>query len=165
MRRINHLFRRLGFGVNINGIRTALESTPENLIDSFIDQAINMPPTPAPSWVNMTYSDYIDNGLDFNVETENNQQEWKLQTLNDLSNDGLRGRITLFWHNHFVTELESCYCSSYLYSYYHLLQTHCLGDFKEFVREMGLNEAMLIYLNGFENTSQESNENIRQGLS
>ena len=164
MRRVNHLCRRLGFGVDMNGIHAALESTPEDLIDSFIDQAINMPPTPAPSWANMTYSDYIDNGLDFNVETQNNQQEWKLQTLNDLLNDGLRGRITLFWHNHFVTELESYYCSSYLYSYYHLLQTHCLGDFKEFVREMGLNEAMLIYLNGFENTSQEPNENYAREL-
>ena len=96
MRSVNYLFRRLGFGVDMNGIHIALESMPEDLIDSFIDQAIKMPPTPALSLVNMTYSDYTDNGLDFNVETQNNQQEWKLQSLNDLLNNGLRERIRLF---------------------------------------------------------------------
>ena len=163
-RRVNHLYRRLGFGINMTGITAALSNTPENLVDSIIDDAINLPETPAPLWANFTYSHYINNGLDFDEETQNNHNEWRQQALNDLLNDGLRGTLTLFWHNHFVTELDTYYCSNYLYRYYNLLQTYCLGDFKEFVRAIGLNEAMLIYLNGFENTSAEPNENYAREL-
>lgn len=163
-RRINHLYRRLGFGIDSSGMNSALSATPENLVDAIISLAVNLPETSAPSWANHTYSYYISNGLDFDEETQNNHNEWRLQFLNDLMNDGLRGRITLFWHNHFVTELQSYYCSNYLYKYYNLLQQHCLGDFKEFVREMGLNGAMLLYLNGFENTEQEPNENYAREL-
>ena len=64
------------------------------------------------------------------------------------------------WMNHFVTELEG-YGSyaPYMFQYYNLMQTHALGNFKEFVRAVGINSAMLIYLNGFENTSNNPNEN------
>jgi uncharacterized protein (DUF1800 family) len=163
-RRVNHVYRRLGFGLDQDSINAALNLTPENLIDELINEAVNLPTTSAPSWANQTYSYYINNGLDFDEETQNNHNEWRLQAMDDLINDGLRGRIVLFWHNHFVTELESYYCSNYLYRYYNLLQTYCLGDFKQFVREIGLNEAMLLYLNGFENTSAEPNENYAREL-
>lgn len=162
--RVNHVYRRLAFGANMDDINDALASSPENLIDGIISDAVNLPTTTAPSWANHTYSYYINNGLDFDEETQNNHNEWRLQAMDDLMNDGLRGRMTLFWHNHFVTELEAYYCSNYLYRYYNLLQTHCLGDFKQFVRAIGLNEAMLIYLNGFDNTSAEPNENYAREL-
>jgi hypothetical protein len=162
--RVNHVYRRLGYGANMDDINAALAMSPEDFVDGIINDAINLPTTAAPVWANYTYNYYIGNGLDFDEETQNNHNEWRLQAMNDLMNDGLRGRLTLFWHNHFVTELETYYCSNYLYRYYNLLQTYCLGDFKQFVRAMGLNEAMLIYLNGFENTSAEPNENYAREL-
>lgn len=163
-KRANHVYRRLGYGESLPRINLALADTPENLIDSLISQAVALPPTAAPSWADTTYNDYIAQGLDFDEETQNNQYEWKIQALDDLLTDGLRGRLTLFWHNHFVTELNKYYCSNYLYKYYNLLQTYALGNFKEFVRAIGKNEAMLIYLNGFENTATDPNENYAREL-
>jgi hypothetical protein len=163
-KRISHVYRRLGFGTDSFGINIALGYTPENFIEFLISEAIALPPTVAPSWAGMTYNNYIAQGLDFDEETQNNQYEWKIQALDDLLTDGLRGRLTLFWHNHFVTELNKYYCSNYLYKYYNLLQTYALGDFKEFVRAIGKNEAMLIYLNGFENTATDPNENYAREL-
>ena len=162
--RVNHLFRRIGFGVNLTGLNLALTYVPDEYIELLISQAENLNVTSEPSWANMTYSDYINNGLDFDEETQNNQYELKIQALSDLLNDGLRGRLTLFWHNHFVTELSSYYCSNYMYHYYALLQTYALGNFKDFVKEVGLNEAMLMYLNGFENTKEDPNENYAREL-
>ena len=141
-----------------------MADTPENLIDSLISQAVALNPTAAPSWANMTYNDYIAQGLNFDEETQNNQYEWKLQASDDLLTDGLRGRLTLFWHNHFVTQLSTYTCSNYLYKYYNLLQEHSLGNFQDFVRAIGKNEAMLIYLNGFDNTASDPNENYAREL-
>jgi uncharacterized protein (DUF1800 family) len=39
-----------------------------------------------------------------------------------------------------------------------------LGNFKEFVRAVGVNSTMLVYLNGFENTSNNPNENYAREL-
>ncbi len=47
--KVNHVFRRLGFGANTTEIAAALAQTPENLIDSLIDAAVNTLPMPSPS--------------------------------------------------------------------------------------------------------------------
>jgi len=164
MYRVNHLYRRLGFGANLSEINTALSFTPEALVDLIIDGTLSLSLDEAPTWANWNYNDYINNGLDFQTETFNNHNEMRIRFIEDLLSDGLRGRMTLFWHNHFVTELQTYFCSNHLYHYYSLLQTKALGDFKEFVREIGLNEAMLIYLNGFENTAAAPNENYAREL-
>lgn len=162
--RVNHLYRRMGFGVNLPEINLALGYTPDALVDLIVDQAGGLPAGIAPDWADWNYNDYIDNGFVFDDANFENQDEMRIQFVKDLLSDGLRGRLTLFWHNHFVTELQTYFCSGYLYHYYTLLRTYALGDFKEFVREIGLNNAMLIYLNGFENTAANPNENYSREL-
>ena len=51
-----------------------------------------------------------------------------------------------------------------MYEYHHLLQKHALGNFKEFVKEMGLTPAMLVFLDGFQNTRFQPNENFAREL-
>ena len=162
--KVNHVFRRLGYGANTSEIEAALAQTPEDFIDSLLDEAINMPPMPEPSWANMAYQDYINAGLNFDEETQANHYEIRLQSFNNLLNNGLSERMMLFWSNHFVTELNIYYCSNYLYRYYNILQTQAFGNFKDFVREIGKSEAMLLYLNGFENSLYNSNENYAREL-
>ena len=113
----------MGYGADIAALNLALTSNPADFIDNMIDQAIALPTALAPTWVDWTYSDYINNGLDFNEENQDNINEIILKNVEDLLNDNLRGRLTLFWHNHFVTELETYICARYLFYYYTLLQT------------------------------------------
>jgi len=162
--KVNHVYRRLCFGASLTEINAALSQTPEQFIDALVDQAIATPVTPAPSWANTTYQDYIDMGLDPNEETQNNHGEWRLLAFNSFLNGGLKARLNLFWSNHFVTQLENYYCSNYLYDYYNLLETFSTGNFKDFVTAIGKNEAMLIYLNGFENSANAPNENYAREL-
>jgi len=158
--KVKHVFRRLGFGASQDQVDAALALSPSEFIDNLVDDAFNLPPTPAPPWGYFSINDFSD------IETENPEftQEWRLQTGNDLITENLRGRLTFFWMNHFVTEFEVYGYAPYMFQYYNALQTHALGNFKDFVRAIGINSTMLIYLNGFQNTDVEPNENYAREL-
>ena len=72
--------------------------------------------------------------------------------------------MTLFWHNHFVTELEVYELAIYAYRYLNTIRTNCLGNLKTFVNEMGVTPAMLVYLNGDTNDKDSPNENYAREL-
>ncbi|UOB16123.1 DUF1800 domain-containing protein [Abyssalbus ytuae] len=164
-KRAKHAYRRLAFGANNAQITAALSQTPENFIDSLIDEAINLSPTPAPEWGYWSVQDYVDNDLVYNDELRRNQtSQMTFQFATDILNEGLRARLVKFWSNHFVTEISGYDCPSYQFQYYNMLQRHALGNFKEFVREVGINPAILIYLNGFDSTNNEPNENYSREL-
>jgi len=158
--KIKHLYRRMAYGVNLAGIDAALPLTPSALIDTIVDAAVSLDPTPAPPWGYFSISDFTD----FDTENPNYIEQWYLQTANDTIEQSLRAKLTMFWMNHFVTELESYTYAPYMFQYYNLMQTHALGNFKEFVRAVGVNSTMLVYLNGFENTSNNPNENYAREL-
>lgn len=76
----------------------------------------------------------------------------------------LRERLAMFWHDHFVTSIDSYFLAAWLYRYWTLLRTHALGDFKQFVHDIGITPAMLIYLNGVQNQVGDPNENYAREL-
>ena len=158
--KIKHTYRRLGFGGSITEVDDALALGPEQFINTLVATAAALPTTPAPFWGAYVLSDFTD------FETENNQYifDWRLQTGNDFISENLRGRLTFFWMNHFVTELETVFYAPYLYQYYNTIQLFALGNFKEFTRTIGVSNMMLLYLNGFENTNNNPNENYAREL-
>mgnify|MGYP001230449370 FL=1 len=158
--KINHVYRRLGFGASQEAIDDALSLSPNDFIDNLVEEAINKPPTTTPFWGNYVIADFTD----FDEENIQYIQDWKIQTGNDLITENLRGRLASFWMNHFVTDLETYNYSPYLFQYYNISQTYAIGNLKEFVREIGISSAMLIYLNGYENTNVEPNENYAREL-
>ena len=76
----------------------------------------------------------------------------------------MRDRLTLFWSNHFVTEYYMYNHPAYTFRYYNNLQSNVLGNFKNFVSVIGLDDAMLMYLNGYENRNNAPNENYAREL-
>jgi hypothetical protein len=158
--KIKHVYRRLGFGASQETVDLALGLSPNDFIDNLINEAINKPPTSTPFWGNYVLADFTD----FELENDQYVQDWMIQTGNDLITENLRGRLTFFWLNHFVTELETYFYSPYLFQYYNISQTNAIGNLKDFVKEIGVCSAMLIYLNGYENTNIEPNENYAREL-
>lgn len=73
-------------------------------------------------------------------------------------------KMTLFWHNHFVTETDVVNNAGLCYQYVRLLRKHALGNVKQLVAEMTVNPAMLIYLNGESNRASAPNENYGREL-
>ena len=58
--KVLHLYRRIGFGASFDQVESALIQKPGDLIDSLVDEAVNMPLTPAPEWADWTWFDYTD---------------------------------------------------------------------------------------------------------
>jgi uncharacterized protein (DUF1800 family) len=87
---------------------------------------------------------------------------WISQMLNQPRS--LREKMTLFWSNHFVVEFDTVQVSTYVYKYNALLREYALGNFKDFTKQITLNSAMLMYLNGDRNTAQAPNENYAREL-
>lgn len=73
-------------------------------------------------------------------------------------------KMVLFWHNHFATETNVYQRGVYAYRQNALFRQNALGNFKQLVRLVTLDNAMLYYLNGYLNTKQAPDENYAREL-
>ena len=158
--KILFLFRRIGFSIKFSEIKSHLSTNPGDLIDQIFDEAINIPITPDPGWANFNNTDFTASGKNRGAFFRDHQKI----VFDNFLNNGFRERLTLFWSNHFVTEYYMYNHPAYTFRYYNKLQDNALGNFKEFVRKIGLDDAMLMYLNGFENKNNAPNENYSREL-
>jgi len=162
--RAAHLYRRLGFSASIDIINQAVGQTAGTLIDNLVNSAINMAPTPAPSWANWNNSNYPADDEAAGQMRRAQLEEWRLVYGNAMLTNTLRERLSFFWSNHFVTEIDVYDCNSFLYHYINCLQRNSIGNFKTFVSEIGLTSAMLYYLDGVYNNGNNPNENYAREL-
>lgn len=160
--RVIHLLRRLGMGATPALINQGLITVPNTYSDTLLNNIKSSTLPPAPIWAFYSAADYDalnDDDLKFK-----HRDELFDSIYTDMLTDGFRTKFFLFWHNHFVTELNVYDCNKYLWSYYTLLNKFCLGNFKQFVSDMGKNPAMLVYLNGNLNEVGKPNENYAREL-
>ncbi len=161
--RVAHLYRRLGFGATYEEIQQGLSMHPAALVDHLLDQAFALPP-PAPpepeDWSNWTTADYAGSF----TKVEEHRRYLRHRWLSEMLDEGIRAKMAHFWLNHFVTKIYIVGCNSYTWRYYELLNRFALGDFRQFVVEMGRNPAMLVFLNGNINEAGKPNENYAREL-
>jgi len=162
--RAAHLYRRLGFSASVQTINTAVGQTAGTLVDTLINEAINMPPLPAPPWADWNNSNYPEDDDLARQIRRAQAEEWRTSYTSGLLNNNLRDRLSFFWSNHLVTELDVYDCTGFLYYYVNCLQRNSIGNFKTFISEMGLTSAMLYYLDGVYNNGNNPNENYAREL-
>ncbi len=90
-------------------------------------------------------------------------QAWYLRNA-AASRSAFAERITLFWHNVFTVELRSLPHPLYLWQQQQLIRAHGSGDYRQLVRQMSLNPAMLVYLDNHKNHRKRPNENYAREL-
>lgn len=73
-------------------------------------------------------------------------------------------KMVLFWHNHFATETNDIGNGIACYKHNVLLRQMALGNFKQLVKAVTLDPAMLRYLNGERNTRTAPDENYAREL-
>ncbi|MEL7163585.1 MAG: DUF1800 family protein, partial [Bacteroidota bacterium] len=134
-----HLHRRMVFGADVTAVNAALERAPLAVVDDLIATAKALPLRPVPDFATQTQPEYGLALLESTLQKDGFAREWIIA----LQQDGLRGRMELFWHNHFVTRFDVYESASYTYQYHKLLQEHALGNFRDFVRAIGLTPALL----------------------
>ena len=109
------------------------------------------------TWVNAAY-----NGT-YNTYRQISLHSWWIGLMMQ-QETSLLEKMVLFWHNHFVTEMNVVNVTSYLYQYNQLLRTYALGNIKQLVYEITIAPAMLDYLNGADNKATAPNENYGREL-
>ena len=69
-------------------------------------------------------------------------------------------RMTLFWHNHFVSSQQKVRIARLMYRQNVTLRAHALGDFGALLHAIAKDPAMLVYLDGVQNRRAAPNENF-----
>ena len=168
--RARHLLRRTEFGAPVDRVDAFTGMPAGEAVDALVDAALDTvmtPHPPKPAWADEPLPGINASEDEINTFIQNNvmwlgelQDEWF--TL--FTEVGLRERMTLFWHNHFVTQYDDYFLAMHAYRYLKLLREYAFGNFKAFVRAVGIDPAMLEYLDGNTNRQGEPNENYAREL-
>ena len=73
----------------------------------------------------------------------------------------IREKLTLFWHNHFVCVNTNPHREFF---YINTLRKNATGNFKELTKQITIDQNMLIYLSGNQNSDKAPNENYSREL-
>ena len=173
-----HLLRRTCFGPKLSEINQAItlglnksidkllneeEFTPDHPLNDRDDDE-NTPPI-GETWVNI-------------LEKKNNDfiqkksyEAWRISLILNQPHQSpnnvpfsIREKMVLFWQNHFATEAIVVGDSRYTYWMNYRLRKHFIGNFKNLVKEINVDAAMLVYLGGIYNVKEAPNENYAREL-
>ena len=165
--RVAHLLRRTETGPDLYSVADFLGLTPQEAVDQLIDAALNQALPAPPAWADEVPPPRGSSDAERQAYQEANREryvELSVDWYRRLFENGIGEHMALFWSNHFVTEFAVYRGATYAYEYLTLLRECALGDFKEFVRKIGLTPAMLIYLDGVDNVAGQPNENYAREL-
>ncbi|MBS1594872.1 MAG: DUF1800 domain-containing protein [Bacteroidetes bacterium] len=142
----------------VNALLNNTAGTPSPPLNNYSSQSSPDPNVPfGTTWINDTYTTTM------NAGRKKSLQEWWIcnmlgQTIS------LEQKMTLFWHNHFATELNSYGDARAGYKYIETIRTNALGNFRTLVTAISKDPAMLVYLNGYVNTKNAPDENYGREL-
>ncbi len=168
-----HFLRRTTFGPTQNHISAFTGISAALAIDTLINN-IALNPSGSPIDLNVSLSPnptvgqpYI--GLPYNSarngDFRNYIRNWWIGLMAaQTNNPSLAEKLTMFWQNHFVTELPDVDEHRAIYQYLTLIRTSILGNFRDFVYNITKDPAMLKYLNGHDNEKTKPNENYAREL-
>src|ERR1700733_7047785 len=171
---VGHLLKRTLFGASkedldhfrqgslkkaVRELMSAEYPLPDPPINNYNDDKYSDPEIgPGQTWIVSLKYDGMNNG-----RRRNSFKSWWFGLM--LNQDrSIREKMVLFWHNHFVTETNTVDNALFCYRYNALLRQHALGNFKELVRAVTVEPAMLRYLNGYANSKKAPDENYGREL-
>ena len=157
---VSHLLRRTTYGSSFEDIKKAAALTLDELLDVLLAEKV-LPAEP----VNYYYEDdpsvpigasWVDKPFarNDNMIIASRRRSIAAWTLGNLLNGGIHiiEKLTLFWSNHFVTQASVLNDPNFIYYNNNLLRSRALGNFRNLVKSVTINPAMLRYLNGNQNT-------------
>jgi uncharacterized protein (DUF1800 family) len=171
-----HLLKRTMFGAKPADVAYFLTKTFGQSVDELLNPVDPLPAPPlkdydttgaatpdadvlpGTTWVNSVSSDGT-------IQSRRRSSLKKWWIGNMINQDrSIREKMMLFWHNHFATETADVSNPNIYYNHVNLLRTKSLGNFKTLVKDVTIDSAMLIYLNGRFNTASAPDENYAREL-
>ena len=163
-----HLLNRTGFSATPAEIDAYAGLTREQAVDRLLAGAGRPAATPPPAWATGFESPRRFRGL----STEERKlavreifrkafelQSWWLTEMLTTASP-LNERMTLFWHNHFVSSVRKVRSPQLMYRQNVLLRQHAFGNFGEMLRAVARDPAMVVYLDSASNRKGQPNENF-----
>jgi len=165
-----HLLRRCMLGPTFFQIQSAVSNGMNATISTLLTIPTINPPLAyhadeavvpiGSTWVNSPYNSGTNT-----QPTEDARYKslaaWTMETMNS-TDMNISAKMNLFWQNHFA--LEGVFDSIATYNYLNLLRTHALGNFKQLIKDVTIDPAMLLFLNGASNSVYSPNENFSREL-
>ncbi|KAA3634276.1 MAG: DUF1800 domain-containing protein [Bacteroidetes bacterium] len=164
-----HLLRRATYGPAYPIIQDAVEDglqatidklfenlpLPEPPVNYYFEEDPNVPV--GSTWIDAPYSQEV-NLFQHRYRSLNG---W---TIGLMLQEGvsIREKMTLFWHNHF--SVANVNDPKFRYRYINLLRSYALGNFRDLIKDITIDPAMLRFLNGNQNTKNAPNENYAREL-
>jgi uncharacterized protein (DUF1800 family) len=166
-----HLLTRAGFAPTASEARALEGRTREDAVDALLAGTRTTPVTPPPAWVGE--HDPAEPGLrpaqltDAERKSLRQRESARIAELRAWWLDEMRAtpsplteRMTLFWHNHFVSSEQKVRDARLMYAQNAALRREALGSFSALVHTVAKDPAMLIYLDGARNRRGAPNENF-----
>ncbi len=175
---ISHLLKRTMFGSAKADIDYFRSMTTSQAIDLLLTVPVTAPAPPLKDYTNdgidaadpdttvaqgATWVNTFSNDGTANANRRSSLKSWWTGLMLNQDRNILE-KMTLFWHNHFSTESGEYDRGTFGYRYSALLRQNALGNFKQLVRAVTLDLAMLRYLNGYLNTAGAPDENYAREL-
>lgn len=168
-----HLLRRVLFGFNLDDLTFFKNMSLSQMVTYLLNVPTDLPGPPVNHYNNSRITDpdipfgetWVNGPINNNFNSQRGQSYrywWMARTLSQERH--IREKLTIFWHNHFATELTVANDPYMAYRHNQLLRKNCLGSFKQFVKEITLDPLMLRYLNGEKNSKNAPDENYAREL-
>jgi len=166
-----HLLRRTMYGPTYAQMKEAVRMG----MDAVVTQLLKDQPLPdLPINVNqgdplLSFGEtWVDKAVPRGDSDAINKRRWSLRSwmMETLLEEGMsvRGKMTVFWINHFVVELFITRDPTFMYQHITFMRELGTGDFRELVKRATIDPSMLRYLNGNKNDKNAPNENYAREL-
>ncbi len=163
-----HLLSRTGFGANPAQIAVYAPLSREAAVDRLLSHTASTALTSPPGWVNEPFERPNQGNLSeeqkkaLQKERNDHAQElrgWWLEEMR-ITPSPITEKMTLFWHNHFVSGLDKVGVPQLMYQQNMLLRRYALGNFGSMLHAVAHDPAMMRYLDTANNRVGQPNENF-----
>ena len=182
---VSHLLKRTMFGAKKADIDYFLSLSPNAAVDELLN---NIPAVGTPlrdyglikdefdvlhddlgvpqgqTWVNdlNTLSDAIVRGTINDLRRSSLHKWWAGLIINQ--NRSITEKMVMFWHHHFSVQEEEVGNATMLWRHHNLLRSNSLGNVKQLTKDVTIDPAMLLHLNGFLNSKLAPDENYAREM-
>jgi uncharacterized protein (DUF1800 family) len=182
---VAHLLKRTMFGAKKADIDYFLGLSPNSAIDELLN---NIPAVSTPlrdygliedtdgimhddlgvqqgqTWVNdlNTVSDMEVRGSINSLRVSSLHKWWAGLIINQ--NRSIAEKMVMFWHHHFSVQQEEVENATMLWRHHNLLRSNAMGNVKQLTRDVTIDPAMLVHLNGYLNSKLAPDENYAREM-
>ncbi len=172
-----HLLKRTMFGAKKADVDYFLGRTLNQSVDELMNPTAPNPTPPVKEYVTSTQPGTPDTNIaqgttwvndinnDGTVQSQRRGSYKKWWTGVMVNQDrSIKEKMMMFWVDHFGNEASDVGNANWVYKQHTTIRQNVLGNFKQMVRDITIDYAMLRYLNGYLNTSTAPDENYGREL-